>query len=206
MILVDLFHTTDCQENGRIARDKFELPSINVHRLTTFTQSQEPTTRSTRSYGYDSKSDASSSSLTVPLRREALPLQNSGRSSPVLDGRGRKLSLRSPRRCLGASPTAAAVTAIIPYTEVTVSSLAKSVTLHGGDGGRGAPVVVVGTVGKGREGKSRPRSLGCRPVSVGLAGLLLLLLSFSDLGNALYTRGGVLGPTTVKGSLARAAN
>lgn len=92
--------------------------------------------------------------------------------------------------------------AIIPYTGAAVSSSVNSVTLRSEDGGRGALVVVVGTDGRGRDGKSRPRSLGCRPIIVGLAGLPLP--SFSDLGNALYTRGGVLGPTTVKGNLARA--
>jgi len=118
----------------------------------------------------------------------------------VLDGRGRKLSLRS-RRCFGASPNAAVVIATIPYTGGPVSSLVKSVTLRSGDGGRGALVVVIGTFGRGRDGNSRPRSLGCRPMVIGLAGLLLL--SFSDRGKALYTRGGVLGPTTVKGKRAR---
>lgn len=93
---------------------------------------------------------------------------------------------------------------MIPYTGGgTLSFLTKSAALRSGDGGRGAPAVVVGTLGRGRDGKSRPRSLGCRPMVVGLAGLLLLL-SFSDLGNALYTRGGVLLPRTVKGNLARA--
>jgi hypothetical protein len=119
----------------------------------------------------------------------------------MLEGRGRKLSLLSPRRCcFGASPNAAAAKAIMPYTGGAVSVLLKSVALRSGDGGRGASAVV-GTVGGGRDGKSRPRSLGCRPMIVGLAGLLL---SFSDLGSALYTRGGVLAPQTVKGNLARA--
>ena len=98
--------------------------------------------------------------------------------------------------------------AIIPHTTGgAVSFSAKCVALRSsGDGGR-ASAVVVGTLGRGRYGKSRPRSLGCRPMVVGLAGLLLLklLLSFSDLGNALYTRGGgVLAPRTVRGNLDRA--
>ena len=92
--------------------------------------------------------------------------------------------------------------AIMPYTEGSaVSFFVKIAALRSGDGGRRVSAVVIGTLGRGRDGKRRPRSLGCRPMFVCLTGLLL---SFSDLGNALYTRGGVLAPRTVKGNRARA--
>ena len=197
--------------NDRKVRNKYDFyQAFNVHRRI---EGVEYVYTSTNSQGdlllrlgrtYESESEASSSSATASLRIEPFSLQNSGRSSPALDGRGRKLSLLSPRRCLGASPAAAAVMAIIPYTGGgAVSFLVNSAALRSEDGARGVSAVVIGTLGRGRDGKSRPRSLGCRPIIVSLTGLLLLL-SFSDLGNALYTRGGVLAPRTVKGNRARA--